>query len=404
MWGLSAPPQPYWDETYYVPDAYDYLGGGYLAGHPDDPSYKLAGEITWVHPPMGKWMIALGVGPIGLRPIGWRLPSALFGTAGVLLVYLLALALWGSVWWAGLAGLLLSLDGLHIVQSRIAMLDIFLSTFVLAAVYLMVLDRRESRRLAGSPRGPRTWVERTFGTRYRLGSGLALGAAVATKWSGAFALILVVALCAQALPGEERRLRTMVASFVVIPLLVYLAAYATWFAQNGLDVPRFLALHWRMLLHQLHHGTAQPENSSPLSWPFLAHPIRYDPPPGFPATGGGQIWLIGNPALWWGFLLALPVLVVKAARRRWKEIVILGAYLAMFLPWVFLGRTQFLFYMLPAVPFMCLGMVAGLRVLPPRTGARAAIVFAIVFVLTAAAYLPAWLGLGIRWIRLPLLS
>jgi hypothetical protein len=36
--------------------------------------------------------------------------------AGVLLVHLLALAMWPSPWWAGLAGLLVAVDGVHIVH------------------------------------------------------------------------------------------------------------------------------------------------------------------------------------------------------------------------------------------------------------------------------------------------
>ena len=83
-------------------DAEVYLGGGIGQPIAGAPAVKIADEGTWVHPPLGKWIIALlGVGPIGLRSIGWRLPSAIFGIAGVALLYLLALRLWGSVWWAG---------------------------------------------------------------------------------------------------------------------------------------------------------------------------------------------------------------------------------------------------------------------------------------------------------------
>src|SRR5580765_4734870 len=99
LWGITSPPNLYWDEQYYVDDAEAYLGGG--IGQPIEgaPAIKIADEGTWVHPPGGKWIIALlGVGPLGDRPIGWRLPSALFGTAGVALLYLLALRLWRSVW------------------------------------------------------------------------------------------------------------------------------------------------------------------------------------------------------------------------------------------------------------------------------------------------------------------
>jgi dolichyl-phosphate-mannose-protein mannosyltransferase len=120
LWGITTPDSLYWDEQYYVFDAEVYLGGGIGRPIGDPPAVKIADEGTWVHPPGGKWIIALfGVGPLGNRPIGWRLPSAVFGIVGVALLYLLALRLWRSVWWAGAAALLLALDGLHIVQSRI---------------------------------------------------------------------------------------------------------------------------------------------------------------------------------------------------------------------------------------------------------------------------------------------
>ena len=115
------------------------------------------------------------------------------GSSGVALLYLLALRLWRSVWWAGFAALLLALDGLHIVQSRVAMLDILLTTFITAAVLMLVLDRE---RMESPPRsGRRRRLDRVFGSPYRMLTGVFLGCAVATKWSGAFALPFAAALC-----------------------------------------------------------------------------------------------------------------------------------------------------------------------------------------------------------------
>ena len=188
LWGLSSPPSLYWDEPYYVFDAEAYLGGGFGQLIEPAPAVRIADEGTWVHPPGGKWIIALlGLGPFGDRPIGWRLPSAAFGIAGVALLYFLALALWDSIWWAGSCALLLALDGLHIVQSRMAMLDIFLTTFITLGTLLVVLERRRTRDPDGRD-SPPTWVTRVFGSWYLLGAGAAFGAAVACKWSGAFAL------------------------------------------------------------------------------------------------------------------------------------------------------------------------------------------------------------------------
>lgn len=407
LWGLQSPRQLYWDEQYYVFDAEVYLGGGIGQPIPGAPAVKIADEGTWVHPPLGKWIIALlGVGPFGLRSIGWRLPSAAFGIAGVGLVYLLALRLWRSVWWAGFAALLLALDGLHIVQSRIAMLDIFLTTFITAGILFLVLDRE---RLEAGP-APGRWprVERIFGTPYRLWAGVSLGAAVATKWSGAFALAFAAVLCGVwALTGRRRGDRsvlatagTLVASFAVVPLGVYLLSYGAFFYQHGFAVRDFLTLQLRMLQYQQTHVKVQPENSAPWTWPLLLRPIQY-----FRESAGASVRTIvalGNPALWWGFLALLPVGAVTLARRvSWREALIFGGYLAMYLPWFFVARSQFFFYMLPAVPFMALGVVAILRGLPQRAAHVSGFAFAVVVTLIAVLYLPPWIGwpTSAEWLR-----
>jgi dolichyl-phosphate-mannose--protein O-mannosyl transferase len=397
LWGLPSPNQLYWDEQYYVYDAEVYLGGGIGQPIAGAPAVKIADEGTWVHPPMGKWIMALlGVGPIGLRPIGWRLPSAAFGIAGVALLYLLALRLWGSVWWAGLAALLLALDGLHIVQSRIAMLDIFLTTFITAGMLFLALERE---RMDAGSLGRWPWIERVFGSPFRLWAGVFLGAAVATKWSGAFALALAAALCSLWAFTDHRAgaravgatAGTIVASFVVVPLGVYLVSYGAFFFQHGFAVRDFATLQLAMLRYQRLHTQIQPENSQPWTWPLMLHPVQY-----FRETSGGSVRTIvalGNPALWWGFLLLVPPGVVSLWRRAtWREALIFGGYMAMYLPWLLVPRSEFIFYMLPAVPFMCLGVTAIVRSFPDRWGRIMSVAFASATAVCALAFLPAWAG------------
>jgi dolichyl-phosphate-mannose-protein mannosyltransferase len=393
LWGLGTPDQLYGDESYYVFDAAAYIGGGILdpiGDHP--PAVRIADEATWVHPPLGKWMIALlGIGPLGQRPVGWRLPSVVFGVAGVGLLYLIALRLWGSVWWAGMAALLLALDGLHIVQSRMAMLDIFLTTFVTAAVLFLVLDRE--RMTAPEPdRWQR--ISRVFGSPFRLWAGTFVGCAIATKWSGAFALPLVAGLCAVwSFTGDRRRrpteviVGTLMASFVLVPLAVYLLSYGAFFFQHGLAIGDFLHLQSAMLRYQQAHLVIQPENSAPWTWPLLLHPVRYvEVIEAVPRGSSSLVVALGNPVLWWGYLLLLPVALVQIVRRAtWQDAVVFGGYAAMFLPWFLIGRTQFIWYMLPAVPFMCLGVVATLRRLSPRLARNGAIAFVGATVLVGAS-------------------
>ena len=83
------------------------------------------------------------------------------------------------------AGLLLALDGLEFVMSRTALLDIFVMFWVLAAFALLVIDRDRTRgRYAGAAARGETRPPR-LGVRWlRLGAGVCLGLACASKWNG----------------------------------------------------------------------------------------------------------------------------------------------------------------------------------------------------------------------------
>ena len=250
----------------------------------DPPAVRIADEGTWVHPPLGKWIIALlGVGPIGQRSIGWRFPSAVFGIAGVGLLYLLALRLWRSVWWAGFAALLLALDGLHIVQSRIAMLDIFLTTFVTAAVLFLVLDRE---RMRDTPVGPARWprVERLFGSPYRLvgrrlpgmrGRHEMVRARSRCRSRQALRHLGVHRSTGGAIARRSPTVGTLVASFVLVPLARLPAELRRVLLSARVRDPRLLPLQSAMLRYQEAHDVVQPENSLPWTWPLLLHPFRY---------------------------------------------------------------------------------------------------------------------------------
>lgn len=128
---------------------------------------------------MGKWLIAGGLWLFGADdPFGWRFSAALFGTLSIALIFAAAWLLFRSVTLATAAGLLTSLDGLHLVESRLALLDIFLMFFVLLAFVFLLLDRDDGRRrlvTRFSPHGLGPWL----GIRWwRITAGVACGLAV----------------------------------------------------------------------------------------------------------------------------------------------------------------------------------------------------------------------------------
>jgi dolichyl-phosphate-mannose--protein O-mannosyl transferase len=156
---------------------------------------KNNGPAYVVHPPLGKWMIAVGEYFFGNHEFGWRIAAAVSGTLMVLILIRLAYRLFQSVVLAGAAGLLLTLDGFHLVLSRTALLDIFLGLFVLAAFTAMVLDRdmqrRRWRRALEDGFDPATSGRLPFrfpssAPWWRLAAAVLLGCAIGVKWSAAF--------------------------------------------------------------------------------------------------------------------------------------------------------------------------------------------------------------------------
>jgi dolichyl-phosphate-mannose-protein mannosyltransferase len=387
-WRLSFPSTTIADEAYYAGDAENYLGGGIAYTR---PAFRtIPQENTWMHPPLGKELIALGVGPLGARPVGWRLPAAAAGVVGVALVYALGLALWGSPGWAALAALLVAVDGLHVVMSRLAMLDIFLSAFVTAGFLFVVGAIRYEHREGA-------WVDR-FGGANLLLAGAMFGCAIATKWSAAFPLAVAFAFVV----AYRRELTAPALSLVAVPVAVYAAAYFPYWLAYGPDLLGFVRLQGHMLARQLGTMSPNPLASSPWTWPPMLHPLR-----AFPSAMGSvpptapRIETIGNPVLWWGFLASLPFVVVSAIRHGdvAARVTVVG-YVSLWMPWLLFGRTEYFYYMTPAVPFMALAMVSAIRSMPSH-GARVGRGVAAAAVVSAAAFAPVWLGIAVPawWFR-----
>jgi len=381
---LSAPHAYVFDETYYAKDGCLDAGFPFQQCHLETPT-----EQTFtVHPPLGRWIIAGGEAAFGNRPFGWRFASAVAGTLSVLLLSILAFRLFGSVLWAGVSGLLLATEGLNFVQSRVSMLDILLTFFVVAAFLCVVLDREwierrtppperlepgsEAALMGMPPDRPPSPIFRPW----RVLAGIAFGAALATKWSGGPALVGGIVLIYGWERGRRKRfgLRRPVweairdESFavfvflVILPLAVYVATYARWFADNGVHFDAWFQVQKGMYEYSAHLRATHPYASRPWTWPFLVRPVAYYYKGGNNPTTSAEILGLGNPVVFWTCLVAIPyTFVMGMVRRDWRAGLILAAYAFQYFQWFLAARTSFLFYMTPITPFMVLALVYGLR-------------------------------------------
>ena len=135
------------DENYYAKAACIFVGGSDKVCTIESPNERLFREQEWdvgsfVHPPLGKWTIALGIKAFGMDPFGWRIGSAIAGTLAVTGLALIAQLLFGRALWTFVAGLLLALESLSVVLSRLALLDVHVQLWIVAGFLCLVLDRR----------------------------------------------------------------------------------------------------------------------------------------------------------------------------------------------------------------------------------------------------------------------
>ena len=206
VWHLGTPKEFAFDETYYAKDAWSMLRFGYVRDYIDNANdLILTGKATdsifkdtpsmVVHPEVGKWLIALGEKAFGMDPFGWRIAAAVIGSLMVLVMCRLVRRLTGSTLLGCVAGLLLTFDGMHLVLSRLALLDIFLAFFLTCAAACLVADRAWwRRRLAeripdgGVDPGSFGPLRGTLVRPWLIAAGVSFGLAAGTKWTALYPL------------------------------------------------------------------------------------------------------------------------------------------------------------------------------------------------------------------------
>lgn len=374
---LDAPSVPVFDEgVFYLPAARSYL-----AGLPD-PNFE--------HPPLGKLSIAAGMAVLGDTPWGWRLSAALAGTLGIFLTYRLAWLLWASQRRALLAAGLLALDFLWLVFSRLALLDIFVATLVVAALGFAWSYRLSLR------------------DRDLVATGLTLGLAAAVKWSGAWALVPVAVALAPT-GGYQGWLRAALRRGTLVLSAATLGYLLPWLYQLvvlGVSPERLASLHVAMWRYQTEAGVAEAS-----SWERLTAPLLWllNLPLLFISDADRTAWVLvmSNPFTFWPGLVAAGWLARRSVGSlRGPEAFLLAAVLTFYLPWFAIARLKYFYYLLPALPLLAVAL-AGLldhvyllgHGASPLQGKRRRVALTAYLAITAAVFLGTYPALTGVWSR-----
>ena len=345
IWGVGQPAKMYFDEIYYV-DAADKLWSGKA-----DPNS--------VHPPLGKWLIGLGVRVCDdvmpkttPQPIKWRMASVVAGTLCIGLTYGLSLLLFNYNRAAAvLAGLIMATEHLAISVSRIAMLDPFLALFCLIGIYAAM------RYFLG---GHEIWS---------VTSAFSLGLATGCKWSGlftAFACLMAGWWLNRRGISQQKTVRYFFWLALLLPLAFFLCYSHIWY-HDGINRDAFMTIFnqgdrmvkFRADSHQFTHRYL----SYFWSWPLMLTPIWLFFEENKDTHTIKAICAMGTPVFWWGFLVLLFERAYTGFRVKNRDTgapldPIAGAlvilWFCQWIPWCVSYTGGFFYYMLTEVPIMAL--------------------------------------------------
>ncbi|BAT53037.1 Glycosyl transferase, family 39 [Nostoc sp. NIES-3756] len=406
FWGLDRFNTLVFDEIYYAKFGHNYLNHlPFFDGHP----------------PFGKYMIALGMwlssyipfwqeGVNGLTgamrsPWSYRWINALSGSFIPIFTANIAYQISNRPGFALLAGLFTALDGLFLVESRYALINIYIVIFGLLGQWLFLLalsNYRKKRNL------------------YLILAGVAFGCSIATKWNGLFYLVGIYLIWGlgwvwQLITGknhltDEQETNTQNISSLykltqvniwqiilflgIIPTAIYSLIWVPHLQIN--PKYNFIQVHQEILgFHErLGGNTAQvhPYCAAWYKWPLMTRPMAYyyqtaqsvnDPLPvlGPPLPSGAgkviyDVHAMGNPFLWWfgvaALLFLMGMLMAKVAiplvKKQplalpkqlsvdsWIAIYILLNYAVNLLPWTRVSRCAFIYHYMTAVVFAFLAI------------------------------------------------
>jgi dolichyl-phosphate-mannose-protein mannosyltransferase len=338
VWKLGFPEQRMWDEIYFPMMARNFLRGIYQFD---------------LHPPLGKFIIAVGIALFGDTPIGWRVMPLLFGAAMIPLGAALGWYLFRERVAALLLAAFIAGETFLIAYSRTGIMDLILLFLTLATLLAALLVERPRQVL---------WVV------------VLLGLAIGVKWA-VFMVVVPVGYVLWRKGLFRYFLAGLWVSAIVYIVTVYVGALVA--VTTIPDPPGspwwsypWEAWQWTWNWHleaakKITAAIPNPWGSPWWGWPLMLRTIRLSP---LFATAEGDVQVIaaiGNPVLWYGSTLAVVAGLVEAARRLVARkpiaddplVPILLGYVFLLLPWIPGTRIPYIYNYLPSYAFALMALI-----------------------------------------------
>jgi len=331
IYRLDIPQNYIFDEVYHVPTIRAFFQNNPEAFDVYAQAPEPGTAYDWLHPPLAKLIQAGSVLIFGDNSFGWRFPSAVFGTLATLAVYFLAVTVTKKTNVGLLAAGIFSLDNLQLTMSRIAMNDIFVTTFILFALAFFY----KGLSFAKAKVSP-YWVLCAVFT----------GLAISTKHSAVLLYpIFAIFLIQRSVLAKQGRTLLFL---VILPPIIYLLSFSQFWLQRH-TWQQFVELHKQIYYYQTHLTATHSYQSAAWQWPLDIRPVWFHVD--YQPETMANIYNLGNPVIFWLGLMAL----IKGPYRY-----LLVSYLSLWFPFIFSPRIMFLHHYLPALAVLTVILAAWL--------------------------------------------
>lgn len=329
----------YFDEVYFPRTAYEQLH--------DLPIYE------YTHPPLGKLIMSIPMKFLGVTPFAYRLMGNIAGIFMILVMYAIAKELFNDEKYGIFAAIIMALDGMHFVQTRIGTVDSFLVLFCLISFLFFVkyLKIKKESKLK----------EKIIPL---LLSGTFWGMAMSVKWTAAFVgLGMGIIYFVDLIWNKKFNFKLIlwsILAFVIIPIIIYVVSYIPVISNpnSGItSMSSFFDYQKRMYDYHSNLEADHPFTSKWYTWPIMQKPVWFYSAR-FENGNVGTISCLGNPAIWWLAIgTTLFTLIYSFLEKDKSGLMLIVMICLTWLTYAFIGRVMFLYHYFITLPFVMLTIV-----------------------------------------------
>ncbi len=354
----------FFDEIYHARTAYEM-----------ENDYELY-EVT--HPVLGKEIISIGIAIFGMNPFGWRFMGVIFGILMIPVLYNFIKQMFKKTSVCFVGTFLFTFDFMHFVMSRIATIDTYAVIFTMLIYYFMYRYYQTSFY--------DTDLKKTF--RPLFFCGIFVGIGFASKWNVAYGFIGIAILffmnmykrykeylhakkkvevehstdetdqkVYQSFRGNfVKTIFACVLFFVIIPCIIYYLSFIFIFDITDIGTYTKHVIDYNVNMFQFHTGSLlyHPHQSPFYEWPFLVRPMLFRADLSLSGDFYGILCASSPLFCWGGIITMIMTLAYYIKTKDKKALFILIGYFSVWLPWIFVKRSTFIYHYYPALIFVAL--------------------------------------------------